>query len=155
MFSSLLMINSSIAQNNPSNLSELNKILAANQADNNASQPEAPAPESKVVVPLGKNSKPLNTPAATDGADYESNIFTGLDDYNNRKKLLAERAAEIKKERERREEEYRRQAYEKALIAAQERERKRIAEANKAKGGKQMSNQDYFDRQTKIMQGQK
>ncbi len=72
--------------------------------------------------------------------------MTGLDDYKNRKKLIAERVAELQRLRE---EEFRRQAYEQALKAAQEREKSRMASA-----GKKMTNQEYFDKQTKAMQGQ-
>jgi hypothetical protein len=96
---------------------------------------------------ISKSGKPLNTPAATSGSDYDSVIVSGLDDYRNRKKIIAERVAELQRARE---EEFRRQAYEQALKAAQEREKGRMAAA-----GKKMTNQEYFDKQTKVLQEQK
>jgi hypothetical protein len=114
---------------------ELNSLLAQPQAQN-----ENPAP-------TARNGKPLNTPAATSGSDYDSNIVSGLDDYKKRKQMVKERVAEMQRIRE---EEFRRQAYAQALKAAQEREKGRMAAA-----GKKMTNQEYFDKQTKVMQDQK
>jgi hypothetical protein len=142
-FSSLLLVNSAFAQNKPASSVDLDKILAAQPG---AKPVEAPAPA--VVVPLDKHGRPVNTPAATSGSDYDSTIVTGLDEYNNRRKLVAEKAEELKRARD---EEYRRQAYEKALLAAQEREKTRMAAAST----KKMTTQEYYDRQTKIMSGQK
>ena len=114
---------------------ELNNLLA---------QPQA---QTENTVPNARSGKPLNTPAATGGSDYDSNIVSGLDDYKKRKQMVRERIAEMQRIRE---EEFRRQAYAQALKAAQEREKGRMAVA-----GKKMTNQEYFDKQTKIMQDQK
>lgn len=128
-------------------LTELEKIVAQNAKQNKQAAPvEAPV---AVKVPLGKNGQPLNTPGATGGSDYDAEVVTGLDEYNQRKKALAEKAVEMQKIRE---EEYRRKEYEKALKAAQEREKIRM---EKAAGVKKLTSQEYFDRQTKIMQDQK
>lgn len=117
------------------NNQELNNLLAQ------------PQPQSEYNAPVSRNGKPINTPAATGGSDYDSQIVSGLDDYKKRKKMVAERVAEMQRIRE---EEFRRKAYEQALKAAQEREKGRMAAA-----GKKMTNQEYFDKQTKILQGQK
>lgn len=113
---------------------ELNNLLA--QSSNTES-----------LNPISRQGKPLNTPAATGGSDYDSNIVNGLEDYKRRKKLMASRLFEMQRVRE---EEFRRKAYEQALRAAQEREKGRMVAA-----GKKMSNQEYFDKQTRVMQGQK
>jgi len=120
----------------PTQNDELNKLIDSPSA-------QVQFPTSNII---SKTGKPLNTPAATGGADYDSNIVTGLDEYKNRKRMVAERVAEMQRMRE---EEFRRQAYEQALRSAQEREKSRMAKA-----GKKMTTQEYFDKQTKAMQGQ-
>src|SRR5579875_2273595 len=47
-----------------------------------------------------RSGKPLNTPEATGGSDYDSVIVSGLDDYKNRKRMIADRLAEIQRARE-------------------------------------------------------
>jgi hypothetical protein len=122
---------------------------AASQAHNQELNNLLTQPTTQVeqTAPISRNGKALNTPAATGGSDYDSQIVSGLDDYKKRKRMVAERVAEMQRIRE---EEFRRKAYEQALKAAQEREKGRMAAA-----GKKMTNQDYFDKQTKILQNQK
>lgn len=116
----------------------------SNQELNNVLEQQSATQQPVAASRIGK---PLNTPAATSGSDYDSVIVSGLDDYKNRKKMIAERIAELQRARE---EEFKRQAYEQALKAAQEREKGRMASA-----GKKMTNQEYFDKQTKVLQEQK
>lgn len=162
---SILVMSSAVAQTTAvsnSSADELNKLLAQSASATPVVAPVAITNNPTITTTTTTtttstpvhvaNGKPLNTPAATSGADYGGNIVTGLDDYNNRKKMIAERAAEIQRNIE---EEYRRKSYEQALRAAQEREKQRIVESSKNNGAKKMSNQDYFDRQTKAMQGTK
>lgn len=88
----------------------------------------------------------INTPLATGGADYNVNTPTGLDDYNRKRRELMERAELLKREQEKLDYEYRVQVTRSKQAAA--------AAAANAKNTKTMSAQEYFDRQTAIMQGQ-
>jgi Skp family chaperone for outer membrane proteins len=90
-----------------------------------------------------------NTPQATGGANYEGNVFTGLDDYNKKKQELLDKAANIKKEQDRLDAEYK--LYKQKQLQMQQIEAQKQQAAKKTT--KAFSAQEYFDRQTKIMQG--
>ncbi len=95
-----------------------------------------------------------NTPQATGGANYDGTVFTGLDDYNKKRQDLLDRAASIKKEQDRLDAEYKlykqKQQQQAQLLEAQKQQQKATQKTTKA-----YSAQEYFDRQTKIMQGGK
>lgn len=102
------------------------------------------------------NEAKQNTPAATGGASYDVNVVTGLDEYNQRKKALSEKAEHIKTENQKKAEaEYRKAAYLSALQAAQAREKERLSKLPQQQQPTNNSNQDYFDRQTKILSGER
>lgn len=105
-------------------------------------------------------TKSENTPSDTAGANYQEEVVTGLDEYNQKQKNLQEKIAKIKLENQIKIEKYRQQSYLQALAAAQLREQQKIIGNSKTRNSKTEnsktgnSNQDYFDKQTKILSGQ-
>ncbi len=87
-----------------------------------------------------------NSPQATGGANYDGEAVDGIEEYNKRRQLIVQRAEMLRREQEKLDAEYR--AY---LQRAKEQAAAQKASSNKSKA---VSNQEYFDRQTKIMQGQ-
>ena len=94
-----------------------------------------------------------NTPASTGGANYNEEVVTGLDEYKQRKKILQEKTEQIKSEQKKQAEtEYKKKMYEASLKAAQEREAERIKNQKPTKDKGLNSNQEYFDRQTGVLE---
>lgn len=90
--------------------------------------------------------KNVNTPAATEGANYNVQVVSGLDEYRNRKLLIQQRAEFIRNERQRlMMEQQRRQAQERKLASSKQ---------SNGSSASSMTAQDFFDRQTKILSGQ-
>lgn len=92
------------------------------------------------------SSSEINTPQATGGANYDDEAVDGIEEYNKRRQTIIQRAEMLRREQEKLDAEYR--AY---LQRAKEHTAAKAASANKQKP---VSTQEYFDRQTKIMQGQ-
>lgn len=113
-------------------------------------------------INITQQEVPINTPLATDGANYDGAVETGLEEYRKKQKLLNDKVEAIKIKRQQILEEYQRQkeyeAYLKAVKEAQEKVAKQNAQANTKVSSvpkeKTITAQEYFDRQTKIMQGQ-
>jgi hypothetical protein len=134
IISSLLLITSSVFAQTKTNETQLKN---SNVANINSST----TPDTK-----------KNTPAATGGASYGGEVVSGLDEYNQRKKALSEKAEYIKSENQKKiEAEYRKSAYLSALKAAQAREKERLSKIPQQPTNN--SNQEYFDRQTNILSG--
>ncbi len=104
----------------------------------------------------------INTAGSTSGANYDDEVISGLDDYKTRQEKLKKKIERLKKEREERLQQKlaleARMRQEAALMAEQKRLDEANAKNSKAKmvNGKKVtnSNQDYYDRQRQIMQGQ-
>ncbi len=110
----------------------------------------------------GNTTVEINTPSNTSGANYNSDVRTGLDDYQTKQQNLKNKIEQLKAEREARKKEQalleERLKREQALLAEQNRlqqeaqAKAKSSSSDPKKAGP--SKQDYHNRQLEIMKKQ-